>query len=112
MQRTMELLKEKGIIEKIQKNFDDTKPPVGVTEETICEAIEFALQHQMLMQEIEEEVLESMFGDLIDAVRGEVNIEFVEYEDFKENARKTLKQVTDALFDEKFNKNGEGHGKE
>lgn len=83
MQKTIQFLKDKGIIEKIQKQFDKVRPPKGVTEETILQAIEFVLHAEIERDEkLEDEFLDTLFNDVNQNIRKELNIEFVERKSF------------------------------
>lgn len=87
MKKAIEVLKKAGVIEKIQKNFNDCKPPVGTPEETILDGIEAIVNIECgLNEQLEDEFIDAMMEDVSSAIRNELNIEFVSEEDFHKHA--------------------------
>ena len=87
MQKTMEVIKNKGIIEKLQKIFNDHKPPVGTPEEVFKNAIGKALCFELdNSEEFEDEFFEAIVDDAVQHIRKELNIEFVDEKEFLANA--------------------------
>ena len=98
MQKTIQLLKDKGIIEKIQENFNQVKPPKGTSDEQINGSIEFILHAETLINDFDEALLEAFFKDAVEAIRSELNIEFCEEHEFAEQAKARLLEFVDKLF--------------
>lgn len=99
MQKTIQLLKDKGIIEKIQTNFNQVKPPKGTTDETINECIEFSLRAETVKsEELIDTLIDVWFEDTAEAVRNELNIEFCEEREFAENAKQRIVDIIDRTF--------------
>ena len=87
MKRTIELLKNKGIIDKLQKNFNEIKPPKGTSEECILECIDESICSECKRDEnFEDEFFDAVWGDAIQNIRNELKVEFVEQKDFMPNA--------------------------
>lgn len=87
MKKTIELLKNKGIIDKIQKNFNEIKPPKGTSEKSILECIDHSICSECKRDErFEDEFFDAVWDDAIQNIRNELNIEFVEPKDFMPNA--------------------------
>jgi len=106
MKKTIQLLKDKGIIEKIQKNFNQIKPPKGTSDEQLNESIEFILHIEATRnEEFEDALIAALFEDAVEAIRSELNIEFCEKHEFAEQAKARLLEFVDELFKK-------GHGEE
>lgn len=87
MKKAIEVLKKAGVIEKIQENFNDCKPPVGTTEECIQDCIESIINIECGRDpQLEDDFVDAMFADVTTAIRNELNIEFVSEEDFHKRA--------------------------
>lgn len=83
MKNTIEVLKKNGIINKIQDMFDKNKPPKGLPEEMILEAIEERLDHFTDKdEEFANEFFDAVFNDVAQAVRNELKIEFIDKDEF------------------------------
>lgn len=99
MKHTIEVLKQEGIIAKIQKNFDKVKPHKGVTEETILNSIDFIFtMEQSRNDKIRDLIFEALQKDAVEAIRKELNIEFVEEDEFYANSRKILHEAIEIIF--------------
>lgn len=105
MQKTIQLLKDKGIIEKLQENFNQVKPPKGTSDEQINGSIEFILQAETIRNDLEDALFAALFEDAVEAIRSELNIEFCEEHEFAEQAKARLLELVDKLFKK-------GHGEE
>ena len=83
MKNAMEVLKKNGIINKIQAMFDKNKPPKTLPEEMILEAIEESLDHYTEKdEEFADELYKAMFDDVAQSIRNELNIEFIDKDEF------------------------------
>ena len=91
MKKTIELLKATGLLDKIQKNFNECKPPVGTPEETILAAIDSILDIECgLDEQFQNELADAVYADVVQAIRNELNIEFVPEEDFHKRSIGTI----------------------
>ena len=83
MKKTVEFLKNKGVVEDLQKMFDEIKPPQGTPEEILLDAIGSKIDFECDKSEaFEDEFFTALFDDAIQHIRKELNIEFVEESDF------------------------------
>lgn len=83
MKKTIEFLKSKGVIEELQNIFNAHKPPQGTPEKVISEAINEKIAFECDKDDgFEDAFLDAVFEDIAMHVRKELNIEFVEKNDF------------------------------
>lgn len=83
MKKTIEFLKNKGVIEELQNIFNAHKPPLGTPEKVITEAIHEKLSFECDKDEgFEDAFFDAVFEDIALHVRKELNIEFVEEKEF------------------------------
>ena len=99
MKNTMELLKQEGLVRKLQKNFNSCKPPVGTPDKTILESIETIIKiHGTIDDDFRDKLFDALFDDMAQHVRNELTIEYVSEEDFAETAKKVACEVIEAIF--------------
>lgn len=99
MKKTIEVLKNAGIIEKIQKNFSDNRPPKGTSDETIVSTIETILHMEVCVNsDFRKAFFDALVKDAADSVKNELNIEFCEEDEFENEVRKTVNGMIDFLF--------------
>lgn len=83
MKNTIEFLKNKGVIEDLQEMFNAHKPPQGTPEKVISEAIHEKISFECDKSEgFEDAFLDAIFDDVAMSVRKELNIEFIERNEF------------------------------
>lgn len=99
MKKTIELLKSAGVIYGIQNTLTEIKPPKGTSDEAINRGIFSILQVEMLSNDkFADDFIEAVFYDVADAIRNQVNIEYVEKEEFDRQNKAILHSVIDVLF--------------
>lgn len=78
MKRVIELLKEAGTVGRIQKHFNDIKPPFGTSDETIIKAIKGCVVAELsLNKELEHKFFDAIMLDVAEALKDEMHIEYV-----------------------------------
>lgn len=83
MKETIELLKKEGIIDKLQKSFDEIKPPKGTSEEIILSTISSRIMLECVNREgFEDAFFDALLADAVQHIRNELNIEFIEKDEF------------------------------
>ena len=83
MKKSIEVLKKHGVIEKMQHSFNRVKPPKGTSDEEICGAIETNIHLAIVTNEnIQDELFDAMIEDLAECARNELNIEYINPEEF------------------------------
>ncbi len=94
MQKTIGVLKEKGIIDNFQKHFNECKPPKGTHEEQINNAIEGMLDCELDRDEkLVDAVFEAFMADAAEAIKKELKIEYCEPEECVSNISKMLADI-------------------
>ena len=83
MKRSVEVLRKHGVIERMQHSFNCVKPPKGTSDEGICSAIETNIHLAIVTNEgIQDELFDAMIEDLAECTRNELNIEYINPEEF------------------------------
>lgn len=91
MKRVIELLKESGTVGRIQKHFNDIKPPFGTSDETIIKAIKGCVITELRFnQELEHKFFDAMLLDMAEALKDEMHIEYV-------SVKETMASAVDML---------------
>lgn len=77
MKKTVELLKNEGIIGKLQRSLNELKPPEGLADATINKVIIKLVRFEMSRcQNLTNQIFDTFFEDMAEAVRNELNIEY------------------------------------
>lgn len=77
MKKTVELLKNEGIIGKLQRSLNELKPPGGLADATINKVIIKLVRFEMSRcQNLTNQIFDTFFEDMAEAVRNELNIEY------------------------------------
>ncbi len=86
MQKTIEFLKSKGVIEDLQETFNTHKPPKGTPEEVILEAISSKIDYECdKSEDFLDAFMTAVYEDVAHNIRKELDIEFVEEDEFLKN---------------------------
>ena len=103
MKKTVEFLKNKGVVEDLQKMFDEIKPPHGTPEEIILDAIGSKIDFECdKSDDFEDGFFTAVLEDVCQHIRKELNIEFVEESELL--SRLLPKEVVEMI--EKLEKSG------
>lgn len=79
MKKTIEVLKNAGIIDKFQKSFNRIKLPLETSDGVINKTITDVIQIEFLRNsEIEYKMFDAIFEDMSEAVKNELTIKYAE----------------------------------
>ena len=100
MKKTVELLKNEGIIGKLQRSLNELKPPEGLADATINKVIIKLVRFEMSRcQNLTNQIFDTFFEDMAEAVRNELNIEYLKPGDdgIMGAIATVMKMITDEL---------------
>ena len=84
MKRVIELLKKAGVIDKLDKTFNELKPPQGMSDERILNIIKNCITSDLSMfRQLEFDFFDAMMMDVSEAIKNEIHIEYVTVEEAK-----------------------------
>lgn len=106
MNRVIEVLKKHGIIKKLQNSFNNVKPPKGIRDEVIIEAIRTIIEREVLFGDFEEEFWDALMDDLAECVKKGLHIEFIENDEFVSVISNVMRDIAGIL------ENRKGKGEE
>lgn len=98
MKRVVDLLKEAGVVDRLQNSFNSVKPPVGTSDEYIIKAIEKCINTELEQnKELLDKFFVAMMKDVSEEIKNEMHIEYSSIGEFKESARSVLCDILELL---------------